>query len=349
MADEPNTLPSPVDGGEPLDLEAKLAAQVNTIGDDPKVEPTEVPPGGVVATIVAPGVAAAAAGGAEAGTTTAAAGNGDGTVTGAVAQPPGAAGDTPPVDPAVAAAAAAAAAEAAKAADAAAVAAAAAAVAPPARLDPRPDAPKDFEAEFAALQKKYDDGEIDSADFQTAQRTLSREEGAFTARVTIWEDRQQTAQAVAAQDFNAAAAAWEKEHSAFMQNPIRRDAMQRALADVDASTGGKLAPAELIKRAGDVAFEAFGYVPPTPVAGTDATAAIAASLAARAPGRVPQTLASAPAAAPIEKGSGNALYAELDAKGIDDLENAMARMTEAQKDAYLRDAPGSTSTGIPGN
>jgi len=134
-----------------------------------------------------------------------------------------------------------------------------------------------------------------------------------------------------------------------MQNPIRRDAMQRALADVDASTGGKLAPAELIKRAGDVAFEAFGYAPPTPVPGTDAAAAVAAALAARAPGRVPQTLASAPAAAPIEKGSGNALYAELDAKGIDDLENAMARMSPTERDAYLRDAPGSTSTGIPGN
>jgi len=63
---------------------------------------------------------------------------------------------------------------------------------------------------------------------------------------------------------------------------------------------------------------------------------------------VPPTLASSPAASAIEAPPGTSAFASLDAKDISSLEDAVARMTPEQRDAYLRDAPGSNSTGIPG-
>ena len=310
MANEPQNPGHDVDGGAPTDEEARLAAQVDTIGDNPQSEPDAAPP----AKDDAQGEDAAAAAPAP-------------------AAPAAAAEDAAPPASAPAPAPAAAAAE-----------PAAPAAAPPPALPPRPESPKDFKAELDALQKQYDDGDIDSADFQGKQRELFREEARYEARVALYDERVQTATQDAQTAWNQAAVAWEQAHADYMANPLRADAMQKALALVDQQQPG-LAPAKLFEAAQKIAFEAYNWATQAPAAaegGVDAAAAIAAAIKAREGKPVPQTLASAPAAAQIET-RGNASYAELDSRDISDLEDALARMTPAQQEAFLRDAPGANS------
>lgn len=302
----PQAEPSPVNGGEPTDQEALLASQVDTIGENPTEEPVPAPKAGEAPVAAAPAPAAAA-------------------------------------DPAAAPAPDADAQAAKPATDVTAAAPAPADVPAPqaAPVQPKPEAPRDFDSAFAENQRKFDDGEIDSADYQKELRTISREEAAFSARVEIWQERQQTAIETAAQSFNVAALGWEAAHKDFMSNPLRAQQMQAALAAVDARTPG-LSPAALFAEAEKVAFEAFNWQPKTP-APVDTAAIAQAAIDARKPAGVPQTLSSAAAAAPIEAPAGNSTFDALDSKDISSLEDAVARMSREQQEAYLRAAPGSSS------
>ncbi|MGH8148006.1 MAG: hypothetical protein ACREPY_16955, partial [Rhodanobacteraceae bacterium] len=62
------------------------------------------------------------------------------------------------------------------------------------------------------------------------------------------------------------------------------------------------------------------------------------------PGAVPATLGATPTGAHIDAPTGSA-FANLDAIGIDALENQLAHMSAAQVEAYLADAPGARATG----
>lgn len=304
MADEQTpTEPNIVDGGEPTDQEALLAAQVDTIGENPQEEPGTAPP--------ATDAAAAAATAAPA----------------PEATPAAAAAPAPAAEDVTAASAPAPAPE-----PSAAVVAA---------LPPAPVPPRDFDAAFAENQRRYDDGEIDGAEFQKELRTIGKEEAAFTAKLEIWAERQQTAEQLANEAFNSAALAWERANADFMSNPLRAQQMQQALNVVMASQPA-LAPAALFDAAAKIAFEAYGYKP-VAVPVVDVAAAEAEALAKRTPTGVPPTLAGSPAAGPIESSNGSNPYAALDAMGIDELENAIARMTPAQQESYLRGAPGASS------
>lgn len=296
MADEDTT--NPVDGGEPTDAEAKLAAQVTTIGDNPTEEPADEP--------AAPPAAAPAE---EA--------------------PPAQADEPTPAAPASAAPA--------PAEEPAPVAS------PPPAAPAKPEPPKDFGAAFEELQKRYDDGDIESSEFSKGMRELSREEASYTARVTIWEENQRTAAQQAANSFNEAALAWETANKDFMANPLRAQQMQQALELYAAAEPG-LTHEDLLAKAAKAAFEAFNWTPAATTAAQDAADAIARATAARAPKPVPATLGTAPAAA-VTQGAGNAAFAELDGKSIGELEDAMAHMSPAQREAYLRASPGSDSTG----
>lgn len=239
------------------------------------------------------------------------------------------------------------AADAAAAAAAAAEAAAAAATAPAPAPAPivisatPPPPPKDFDKEFETLQTRYDNGDIDGTQYQRESRALTREEGAWTADVRIWNEKQASAVQQVQNDFNSAALSWEDQHKDFMSNPLRANQMQIALQLVEKNTPG-LAPSALFAQAQKIAFEAMNYTPP---AAADPAAAVAAATRARQAGQVPPTLAASPAAAPIEQPNVNAGFASLDAKDINSLENDIARMNPQQLDAYLREAPGSTTTG----
>lgn len=306
MADEQNqTPPSIVDGGIPTDEEARLAAQVDTIGENPQEEPA---------------AATAAAASAE-----------------AVAKPDAATdpvADTPPAAPAAEAAAAT-------------PAPAPAPAVVEAAIPPQPQPPRDFDADIAENQRRFDEGEIEGEEYQKALRALTKEEAQFTARLEIWNERQQSAEQLAEREFAAVSLQWEKDNAEFMSNPLRAQQMQQAINVVAQKTPG-LSPADLFDQAAKIAFEAYGFQPKAAVTPADQAKALADAVAKRTPAGVPPTLASSPAASAIEAPPGTSAFASLDAKDISSLEDAVARMTPEQRDAYLRDAPGSTSTGIPG-
>lgn len=298
-----------VDGGAPTAQEQLFASQLEGLGDDPKEEPA--------APAAAPAADPAAADPAA-----------------VVADPATAAAPAPaPADPAAVVA------------DPVAQPPAPPAPAPVAVTMAKPVPPKDFDAEYIALQAKYDSGDLDGPAFQAAQRDLSKEEGKFTARVTIWEEHQQGAALQATQDFNQTALAWEEANKDFMANPLRAQQMSQAIQLIDKQTGYSLSPSDLLKQAADASFEAFGWTPKVAVTtpAVDTAAALAAATAARKPANVPATLATADAAAPIEAAR-NTTFDELDAKGISELEDAIARMPAAAREAYLSSSPGSKST-----
>lgn len=208
----------------------------------------------------------------------------------------------------------------------------------------KPEPPKDFDAEYDALQAKYDDGDLNDGEFTKAQRELSREEGRYTAEVTVWENRIRDAAASADAEFNVAAINWERGNQDFIANPLRAQAMQQAIETVYRTANGNIAPADLFEKAQAVAFEAFNYTAPgAATAVASSKDKLAAATQSRKPGKVPQTLGKSPSSAPIEPGR-NSTYDDLDGMDISDLEDSIARMPQDQKAAYLRAAPGANST-----
>jgi hypothetical protein len=214
------------------------------------------------------------------------------------------------------------------------------AAAPAPVLPPAPESPKDFEAEAANLQKQYDDGDLTTEEYVKQNRELSNQQAQFIAQKAVHDAKVAEVQAIAGQQWNDVASAWEARNAEFLSNPLRRAAMQQAIAAEDQATGGTLSPADLFARAQKTAFDAFGWKV------QDAGAAVQKAIADRVPDLkgVGPNLGSAPAAALSEE-RGNAAFSHLDNMSIDQLEDELARMNPAQRDAYLADAPGAKSTG----
>jgi hypothetical protein len=219
---------------------------------------------------------------------------------------------------------------------------------PPATDEPQ--APKDFDAANAALQKQYDDGDLDAVELGKAQRELNKEEAAFTAKHIVWEERQaeraevlKTQAAAVETDWNTAAIAFQTQHAEFMSDEGHKVALQDAVAVIDTQTKGTLAASELLERAGKLVFAQFNYNPNAAPAKTEAQLK-AEALKERLPAEGVKTLADAPSAAAIQI-RGNESHAELDALPIDKLEEALARMPGPQREAYLASSPGSGFTG----
>lgn len=210
--------------------------------------------------------------------------------------------------------------------------------------DPAPAAEKDFDAEAQALLSKYNDGDMDEEEYQTAQRALNREEAKFEAQKAVWEDRQQRAQAEQSNAFNDAALAWQNEHAEFILNPLHVDAVNRAL-EVIAAQKPQLTPAELIAEAGQVAMDAYGYTVPDKPTAADDKDKIARATASRRPAadKVPASLRNAPAAGSLDPSKSS--FDQLDQLDISELEDAVARLPESKIQEFLRDAPGAGSRG----
>ena len=211
-------------------------------------------------------------------------------------------------------------------------AAVAAAQPKPVELVKVPDAPRDWDKERASLRQQYDDGDLSAEELDAARDKLSDERAAWIAEKTLAErenaERTSRAEAAANQSFENAAVAWAKTNAEFNSNPLRHEAMQKAIAAVDVQTGGKLAPADLIKQAEKIAFDAFGWKP-----APDTEAARAAALKARQGKHdLPTNLGGAPAAG-AERGGSD--WADLDAGVVTNMENAIAHMSPAQLDKFL--------------
>lgn len=249
--------------------------------------------------------------------------------------------------------------QAAAAASAAATAAAAAAAQPvyvPPEL-PKPEAPKDFAAESKAAFDAYDAGDKTLEEYNADVRRIAAEEANYQAKLGVWEQNQvardaalkakdDAALATVEQDWNSAALAFQSTHQAFLAVPEQAQALQDAIAAIDAANQAKgvnLSGQDLLERASKVVFPQFKYDPAAAAKAAE-QAAVTKALEARQPADVGESLANAPAAQNVDL-SGKDNWASLDSLNASDLEDAIARMSPAQRSSYLESAPGAATTG----
>jgi len=209
--------------------------------------------------------------------------------------------------------------------------------APAAPATPEPQ-PRDFNAELAALDQRFDDGDIDEAERRSEERRILREQAQADARAEVERanaEARQRAEAQAAQD---AEAAWDSAQTAFfadagnaalVADPIKAAAFKAAVDVVFAEKQGAITYPDLLVEA---RTRVTGVAP---VAKDNAVRnATHERLAAQDPGA--RSLRDIPAAGSNDSAPG----ASLDHLPIDQLEDTLARMSDADRAAYLANAPG---------
>ncbi|GAA0721324.1 hypothetical protein [Dokdonella soli] len=222
-------------------------------------------------------------------------------------------------------------------------------------VDPAADAP-DFEAQLktiddqrAALDKRYEDGEVELPEFRRQDRALTAAESRVIGQQAEHNAlvKSQTAFAAAAQQ--EAARTWETTYRGFLAQPeskaivqdgLRFNAFQAAIHQVESSYEESKKPApnhlQLLVEARNLFNTTFGI--------TAAPPADAKPPERRAPSMadVPKTVGALPVAGSEgTKSSVDTLY-ELD---INKLEDTLATMDSGKVDELLRQTPGSDYRG----
>lgn len=202
-------------------------------------------------------------------------------------------------------------------------------------------APRDWDGERAALKAKFDAGELDEDAYDAARERLLEDRA--DARI----DEQVHARLAQAEKA-ASQASWDRTVSAFRADPqnakVFEDAARQntfaALVQVAASENPTGSYADWLNAARDRTLAAFNIAAATAVADpAKAAAEIAKSAQQRADaaGKPSRTVDAAPAAgAAVQTGPD----ASLDALGISDLEDALARLPADKVEQYLAGAPG---------
>ncbi|MGO1000752.1 hypothetical protein [Lysobacter sp. CA196] len=128
-----------------------------------------------------------------------------------------------------------------------------------------------WEAETAVLKKKWDEGDLDADEYHDQRDALTIKYGELGHALTVEEarhvvqsDRIASRQQAAQASWNDKIGAWATAHSTFMANPIRKKAVADLLAVLDTDGDGSLNDDELIAKMQEQAFEAFGWLAPTP-------------------------------------------------------------------------------------
>lgn len=160
---------------------------------------------------------------------------------------------------------------------------------PAAAPAPEPPKPRDFEAEFEALQKRYDDGDLDEAQMRREERKLIREEAEANAlkklaplATDLQAERERIAMERLQAELNAESQkAFAKypflDHTAAGHNP---EAIAAVLKERDELINTGVAPAKALRLA--VAAVAPGYAEATPAPAGQTPDQIAAARRAKA-------------------------------------------------------------------
>lgn len=128
-----------------------------------------------------------------------------------------------------------------------------------------PAAPKDFDAEFKAIQKQYDDGDLTLDERLAAERALSREEAQYSALVTVHQANNANALKSAEDAWTEQVGAWSAANAEFLSNPIRKDAVGRLMDQLGSDPS--LSNEQLLEKVEKAAFEAFNWkAEPAPAA-----------------------------------------------------------------------------------
>lgn len=116
---------------------------------------------------------------------------------------------------------------------------------------------RDFEAEALALEKKYDDGDIDISEFMREQRKLGVEQAKHEALVTVHQAQVASAMQAAQASWDTQINAWKSQHADFLANPLRAGAVSQLIDTLGADPN--ISDADLIRMVEDAAFEAFNW------------------------------------------------------------------------------------------
>lgn len=211
-----------------------------------------------------------------------------------------------------------------------------------------PAPPEDFQAARAKADEDMRNGLLDAVDYQheldrirSGQAEHARALAEHQAAVSAFEQ----AQAARAEAAKSAEEAWvadynafAKDNAEFMGNPLYVRDMQTVINDL-LRTDPAITNADLLNTAYEQVAKYHRYEKPAP-----ANDAIVDALKSRAQPRPGQNLGDVPAAR-SETITGNETFDALDNLPIGELEDTLANMSEAQRERYLRAAPGANSTG----
>lgn len=220
-----------------------------------------------------------------------------------------------------------------------------------ARNQPPAEQPRDFDAELnaaeaamAASEQQYEDGDIDKAafdaakaDFRRSEREIVREQAKAEALAVVAEREKANAEKAAADAEAKAESDWKAAQTKFFADPGNA-----ALVGDPIKKAAFVAAVEMAGSEGYADFEELLVNARTKVTGiapvdTDKTIRDAKFDRQKDAGNVPaQTLRDVPNAA----NPGDQPGASLDNLPIDQLEDALARMSAADRDRYLANAPG---------
>lgn len=159
---------------------------------------------------------------------------------------------------------------------------------------------RDFKTERSSLKEQWDNGELDTDEYNDKRDALVLDEADHRAAVRFHTMQSEAASTAATSAWNGKVSAWEADNADFLANPIRKKAVNDLMAELEANPDSKLTDDELLSTVQTQAFEAFNWAG-TPAAADPANPRMAA--AARA-------AASASAAPPaLASGVGTAAHA----------------------------------------
>jgi hypothetical protein len=207
----------------------------------------------------------------------------------------------------------------------------------------------DLTAKWREIKAQHSRGEIDDDELERAEENFENGREAILERKTAHLVNKEVNTRVQERAVAAADTQWNRDWSVFMANEtnaafigdhIRKAAYHVTLNDVAAKNPNMPFP-DMMKTAMDQTKAAFGIQPDGATAAQERDKIAAAEAERqRKAGKAPTNVAVAPSAGVARD---NSAEAALDALPISDLEDTLARMTEAQREAYLRSAPGGSA------
>lgn len=209
-----------------------------------------------------------------------------------------------------------------------------------------PAPPEDFEQARIAADEKFRTGLDDAVDHQREYLRILRAEEQHKAALAAHESAvasHTTATQAAEQSINNQWAAdqktWIAAHPAFMANVVLKTELQNTIHIIERENPG-IGNTELL----DKAYAQIAETRIVPKEGAAKEGAVMDALKARKSESPGQTLGDVPAAR-SESFNVNPDFAALDQLPIEDLEDKVAQMTDAQREKWLADAPGATTAG----
>lgn len=121
---------------------------------------------------------------------------------------------------------------------------------------------RDFAAERAALKEQWENGDIDTDEYNDKRDALVLEQADHRVSARMYQAQQAQEKAAAeqaTQAWNAKVQSWEKDNADFLANPLRRKAVNDLLAALDSDPTNRMTDDELLAEVQKQAFDAFNW------------------------------------------------------------------------------------------